>query len=59
MKYASPCVVKALQVRNFRSLAQTGVGSCGALNVFIGRNNAGKSDPLACIASIRALAPPS
>jgi putative ATP-dependent endonuclease of the OLD family len=41
--------IRNLYLRNFRSARQTSVTGCGGLNIFIGRNNAGKSNLLTTI----------
>lgn len=49
MNNCTESVIEAIHIRNFRSLAATDVNGCGALNVFIGKNNAGKSTILNAI----------
>jgi len=46
--------VKALKIIGYRSIENTEVVNCGNLNVFIGKNNAGKSNILAAIELIQA-----
>ncbi len=41
--------IHAIYVRHFRGIDAAQVGSCGGLNVFIGKNNSGKSTLLAAI----------
>ena len=41
--------VEAIEIRNFRSVASCKLGSCGGLNVLIGKNNSGKSNILSAI----------
>ena len=41
--------IKSVHLRRFRGLARASLQSCAALNVLIGRNNAGKSSILAAI----------
>jgi AAA15 family ATPase/GTPase len=41
--------IKSLHVRNYRSIEAASIENCGHLNVFIGKNNAGKSNLLATI----------
>jgi len=41
--------IKAIHVRNYRSIEDTTVEDWGDLNVFIGKNNAGKSNLLSTI----------
>lgn len=41
--------IKAIHIRRFRSILATSIPSCGGLNVFIGKNNAGKSSILQSI----------
>lgn len=45
--------VKALKIIGYRSIENTEVVNCGNLNVFIGKNNAGKSNVLAAIELIQ------
>src|SRR6266566_1717171 len=41
--------IRSVQIRGFRSIASSGLSSCGGLNILIGKNNAGKSNVLAAI----------
>jgi putative ATP-dependent endonuclease of OLD family len=41
--------IRAIHIRNYRSVQSTSVEECGRLNVFIGKNNAGKSNILTSI----------
>ncbi len=41
--------IRSVQIRGFRSISSSGLGKCGALNVLIGKNNAGKSNILSAI----------
>ncbi len=41
--------IRSVQIRGFRSIAASGLDKCGALNILIGKNNAGKSNVLAAI----------
>jgi hypothetical protein len=41
--------IQSIHIRKFRSVAKTSISHCGPLNVFIGKNNAGKSNLLAAI----------
>ncbi len=46
---ASHAGIRSLQVRGFRSVANSGLDKCGPLNILIGKNNAGKSNVLGAI----------
>ncbi len=46
--------IKTLRVKNFKSIADSGWLSMGHVNVFVGRNNSGKSALLMALASIQA-----
>ncbi len=41
--------IRAVEIRNYRSIACSGLDRCGDLNILIGKNNAGKSNVLAAI----------
>jgi ABC-type branched-subunit amino acid transport system ATPase component len=41
--------IKSLHVRRFRSVESASMEECGALNVLIGKNNAGKSNLMTTI----------
>ena len=41
--------IRNIHTRHYRSLARAGVTNCGGLNVFIGKNNSGKSNVLSAI----------
>jgi len=41
--------IRSVQIRRFRSIASSGLEKCGALNILIGKNNAGKSNALSAI----------
>ncbi len=41
--------IRSVQIRRFRSIASSGLEKCGALNILIGKNNAGKSNALGAI----------
>ena len=41
--------LRSVQIRGFRSIANSGLEKCGPLNILIGKNNAGKSNILAAI----------
>lgn len=45
--------IRTLQVTNFRSLTDSGELECGAINLCVGKNNAGKSALLAAISSVQ------
>jgi hypothetical protein len=41
--------IRSVQIRGFRSIANSSLDKCGPLNILIGKNNAGKSNVLAAI----------
>ncbi len=41
--------IQSIRIQRFRSISNTAILDCGPLNVFIGKNNAGKSNLLAAI----------
>jgi len=41
--------IRSVQIRGFRSIANSGLDKCGPLNILIGKNNAGKSNVLGAI----------
>lgn len=45
--------IRGIHVRRYRSLARTSIRNCGPLNVFIGKNNSGKSNILSTITLVQ------
>ena len=42
-------ILRSIQVRRYRSIQSAGLAECAGLNIFIGKNNAGKSNLLSAI----------
>jgi putative ATP-dependent endonuclease of OLD family len=51
-------ILKSVKVSGLRSIDETALLGCGALNILIGKNNAGKSNILSAISAFLALSPP-